>query len=132
MEESNSPIASGPDTSRQNLTIEEAAELFSQAGVPRSPRTISRYCEQRILEAVFMDTEKNQKYLITRESVERRIKEIKQILLTSHDVSNQDTTRRDETNQDKSSHVQPSDEQRRKTSTELEEDYGTAALKAEL
>ena len=45
------------------------------------------------------DRLENQKFLITRKSVERRIKEIKQILLTSHDASNQDTTRPDKINQ---------------------------------
>jgi hypothetical protein len=132
MEESNLSIASGQDTSRQNLTIEEAAELFSQAGVPRSHRTISRYCEQRILEAVFMDTEKNQKYLITRESVERRIKEIKQILETNHVSIGQVTSGRNETNQDQSSRVQSDGENPRATSSVLENDSQLTSLRTEL
>jgi len=132
MEESNSSISSGQDTSRQNLTIEEAAELFSQAGVPRSHRTISRYCEQRILEAVFMDTEKNQKYLITRESVERRIKEIKQILATSHVPSGHDKSGQNETHPDKSRHVEPTGENGPDASSGMEEDLQLPALRTEL
>jgi hypothetical protein len=134
MENSIPPVSSGQDTSRQNLTIEEAAELFSQSGVPRSHRTISRYCEQRILEAMFMDTEKNQKYLITRESVERRIKEIKQILATSHVPSRHDKSGHNETHPDKSRHVESTDENRRATSSSsrLEADSQLASLKLEL
>jgi hypothetical protein len=103
METPNTSTSPVPDASRQNLTIEEASELFNQAGVPRSSRTISRYCEQGILEAVFMDTEKNQRYLISRESVDRRIKEVKQIIETNRVMNQQDMPRRDKTQHDTSS-----------------------------
>lgn len=105
--------------SRQNLTIEEAAELFNQAGVPRSPRTISRYCEQGVLESIVIDTEKNKKYLITQASVERRIKEIKQVLeanrqdaspvTSGHNKTSHDTTRHDQTRRDMSGHDEDDD-----------------------
>jgi hypothetical protein len=76
------PPSSRQDTHSQRLTIDEAVQIFAAAGVPRSHRTVSRYCEQKILNALLMDTENGQMYVISRESVERRIKEIKQFLTT--------------------------------------------------
>ena len=70
-----------PDTSRYTLTIEEASALFAEAGVPRSPRSITRFCKDGHLECIRVDTEKNFKYLIDRNSVEKRIKELQQAVL---------------------------------------------------
>lgn len=107
MEAPTTSTSSAEDTSSHSLTIEEAVYLFDAAGVPRSHRTVSRYCEQHILDAAFMDTEKNQKYLISRASVDRRIKEIKQMLASSRDTTHQDVSRFGVTHQDTSGHVPP-------------------------
>ena len=57
------------DMSRYSLTIEEACQLFDQAGVPRRPRTISRFCALGDLDCIRVETEKNFKYLIDPKSV---------------------------------------------------------------
>src|SRR3954470_14005995 len=85
-----------PDMTRYVLTIEEASQLFAEAGVPRAPRTITRFCALGDLDCIRMDTEKNFKYLIDRNSVEKRIEQLKQAL---HFTS--------KTSLDMSRHVQP-------------------------
>lgn len=98
-----------PDTSRYTLTIEEASALFAEAGVPRSPRSITRFCKDGHLECIRVDTEKNFKYLIDRNSVEKRITELKQAVLfaskTYRDTSSH-VELRNETQQDMSSYEQ--------------------------
>jgi hypothetical protein len=69
-----------PDTARYVLTVEEASRLFAEAGVPRSPRTITRFCRLGDLDCMRVETEKNHKYLIDQNSVEKRIKELHQAL----------------------------------------------------
>ena len=51
---------------RYVLTIEEASQLFAEAGVPRAPRSITRFCALGDLDCIRVDTEKNYKYLIDR------------------------------------------------------------------
>lgn len=107
------PDAPVPDTSRHTLSVEEAAALFAAAGIPKSIRTIQRYCRANILDCIRTDTELGDKYLIDRPSVDRRIDELKrfQEMLAAtpvatrrdttrpdasrHDVSRNDATRRD-------------------------------------
>jgi hypothetical protein len=69
-----------PDTARHVLTIEEAARLFAEGQVPRSPRSIARFCQLGDLDCIRVETEKNFKYLIDPSSVEKRIKELQQAL----------------------------------------------------
>jgi len=98
------------DPSRYSLSVEEASSLFINAGVPRSPRTVIRYCSQEHLNCIKVDTERNEKYLVSQESVNARIEELKQIpasgyvalqrdvsgrVKTSHDVSGHNETRQD-------------------------------------
>src|SRR5438105_12857259 len=40
------------DTARHSLTITQASELFAQLGVPRSKRSVQRFCEQGHLDCV--------------------------------------------------------------------------------
>jgi hypothetical protein len=90
----------GLDMSSYVLTIEDASRLFAEAGVPRSPRTVLRYCAQRSLDCVRADTEKNWKYLINEESVRQRVKEVQQISQGGHDASRPAMTGQDETQPD--------------------------------
>ena len=103
-----------PDTKRNVLTIEEAFRLFAEGGVPRSPRTITRFCQMGDLECIRVETEKNYKYLIDQNSVEKRIKQLQQALhfsnRTSPDMSSYVETI-NETQPDMSRH----DEQARET-----------------
>jgi hypothetical protein len=80
MPEPENELGSGPDMAGNNVTVEEAALLFAKAGVPRSPRSVRRYCERGHLQCVRIDTENAQEqYLITAASIDRRIAELKQI-----------------------------------------------------
>jgi len=65
---------------RYTLTVEEAAQIFAEAGVPRSPRTITRFCQLGDLDCIRVDTEKHFKWLVDRNSAEKRIKELQQAL----------------------------------------------------
>lgn len=87
------------ESGRFALSVEQASELFVAAGTPRSPRTIIRYCARGHLDCIKVDTEQNEKYLITRESVDRRIEEIRQVARSS-----QVSTRRDESRHDAPRH----------------------------
>jgi hypothetical protein len=101
------------DTSRHTLSVEEAAALFVDAGVPKSVRTIQRYCRSGILECIRTDAEFGEKYLIDRSSVDRRIADLQkfQELMAAtlvathpdtsrHDGSRRDTARNDATRRD--------------------------------
>jgi len=92
------------DPSKYTLTVEDASRLFSNGGVPRSPRTIDRYCKSGHLVCMKIETERNEKYLITQDSVTERIKELQQVVPTGHVETERDTSRHVETQQDMSRH----------------------------
>src|ERR1700730_12193486 len=60
------------------LTIEDALALYAEAGIPRTPRSVQRYCAKQHLSSRRIETEFGEKYLITRESVEKHIAYIKE------------------------------------------------------
>ena len=69
------------------LTIEDALALYAEAGIPRTPRSIQRYCAKQHLSSRRIETEFGEKYLITRASVEKHIAYIKEVTpATSRDV----------------------------------------------
>ena len=69
------------------LTIENALSLYAEAGIPRTPRSIQRYCAKEHLSSRRIETEFGEKYLITRASVEKHIAYIKEVTpATSRDV----------------------------------------------
>jgi hypothetical protein len=96
-----------PDTSRYRLTIEEASQLFAAAGVPRSARTITRFCQLGDLDCLRVETEKNFKWLVDEASAEKRIEALKQAITFSkkqyQDMSNHVETN-NETQPDMSRH----------------------------
>jgi hypothetical protein len=70
--------------------------IFAEAGVPRSVRTVQRYCKKGHLDCITVDTEISEKYLIDRNSVERRIKELQQldrVLRSTGDATSREETR---------------------------------------
>ncbi len=96
------------DRARHTLSAEETSVIFAEAGVPRSVRTVQRYCKKGHLACITIDTEIGEKYLIDRNSVERRIKELQQldrvlrstVVATSreetrHDAAERGTSRHD-------------------------------------
>jgi len=52
-----------------------------------------RYCAHGHLDCSKVDTDRNEKYLISRSSLERRIQELLQVATTGHVESQRDTTR---------------------------------------
>lgn len=67
------------DTARHSLTITQASELFAQLGVPRSKRSVQRFCEQGHLDCVRIKSARGDQFFINRESVERYAEELRQI-----------------------------------------------------
>jgi hypothetical protein len=96
-----------------NLSVEEASQIFEHAGVPRSPRTVIRYCSLKHLDCIKIDTLRNEKYLVSESSVRARIEELQQVMAASHVASRPDmtghvesfpdTSRHDETRRDMTS-----------------------------
>jgi hypothetical protein len=80
------PVATSSD-SDFTLTIEDALALYAEAGIPRTPRSIQRYCAKQHLSSRRIETEFGEKYLITPASVETHIAYIKEVTpATSRDV----------------------------------------------
>jgi hypothetical protein len=80
------PVATSTD-SEFTLTIDDALALYAEAGIPRTPRSIQRYCAKQHLSSRRIETEFGEKYLITRASVEKHIAYIKEVTpATSRDV----------------------------------------------
>ena len=65
------------------LTIDDALSLYAEAGIPRTPRSIQRYCAKEHLSSRRIETEFGEKYLITRASVEKHIAYIKEVTPTT-------------------------------------------------
>src|SRR5918911_420497 len=113
----NSTDATSQDVSRQQfdqtlytLDVDQASALFAAAGVPRSPRSIDRYCKAGHLVCIKIETERNEKYLITRESVTARIKQLQQVVPSGHVETQRDMTRHVGTQPDMSRHNATVDE----------------------
>lgn len=65
------------------LTIEDALALYAAAGIPRTPRSIQRYCAKDHLSSRRIETEFGEKYLITPSSIEKHIAYIKEVTPTA-------------------------------------------------
>src|SRR5580704_900787 len=61
------------------LTIEEAVERYARAGLPRTPRSIQRYCAKGHLECRLIETAFGEKYLVTPASVDKHIAYIEEV-----------------------------------------------------
>ncbi|KJC62041.1 hypothetical protein UP10_01235 [Bradyrhizobium sp. LTSPM299] len=85
-------VATSSD-SEFTLTVDDALLLYAQAGIPRTPRSVQRYCGNEHLSARRVETEFGEKFLITRASVEKHIAYIKEVTpTTSHDLPRQVAT----------------------------------------
>jgi len=93
-----------PDTSAYTLTIEEPSELFAEAGVPRNPRSIRRFCQHRALDCISIETPTSNRYLIRRSSVEKLILEKQQALSFSDAHRSPDMSGYDRPEPDTSGH----------------------------
>jgi hypothetical protein len=72
-------VATSPD-SDFTLSIDEALERYTQSGLPRTPRSVQRYCAKGHLQCRLVDTPFGEKYLITVESVDKHIAYIHEVI----------------------------------------------------
>jgi hypothetical protein len=72
------PRPTATDDDKFTLTIEDVGNLYAQAGFPRTVPTLQRYCEHGHLDSRKKETLLGYMYLITSESVERHISQLKQ------------------------------------------------------
>jgi hypothetical protein len=71
MDDQPRPAATSPDG--YTLSIEDAVALYERAGLPRTPRTIQRYCANGHLDCRRVEIPYGEKYLITPVSVAKHI-----------------------------------------------------------
>ena len=81
------PVATSPD-SEFTLTIDDALERYAHAGLPRTPRSIQRYCAKGHLDCRRIETSFGEKYLISPASVDKHIAYIEEVrpVATGRDV----------------------------------------------
>jgi len=86
-------VATSPD-SDFTLTIDEALERYSRAGLPRTPRSIQRYCAKGHLDCRRIETSFGEKYLISPGSIAKHIAYIEEVrpVATGRDESRQVAT----------------------------------------
>lgn len=87
------PVATRND-SEFILTIEEAVERYARAGLPRTPRSIQRYCAKGHLDCRRMETAFGEKYLIAPASLDKHIAYIEEVrpVAVGHDAPRQVAT----------------------------------------
>src|SRR5689334_18551467 len=78
MDDQPRPVATSPDT-EYTLSIDNALALYERAGLPRTPRTIQRYCAKAHLDCRRIETSYGEKYLITPASVAKHIAYIEEV-----------------------------------------------------
>ena len=89
--------ATHPDMSRHTFTIKQSADRFASLGVPRSPRSVQRFCELGNLDCIRVKGEKTERYFVDPQSVERYAEELRQLENISHlgiDMSRHDASYR--------------------------------------
>ncbi|QWG14291.1 hypothetical protein KMZ29_06295 [Bradyrhizobium sediminis] len=120
-----------------SLSIDEVADMYEEAGFPRTPRAIQRYCALDKLDCHKAETPTGERYLVAPYSVERHIKYIKEVSrpgATSRDNSRPDATIRPLGNkvQEEPRQATTSPDQTRQVATVREEDSRyVAALERE-
>lgn len=72
------PVATSPD-SEFTLTIDDALERYARAGLPRTPRSVQRYCAKGHLDCRRIETQFGEKYLISPSSVDKHIAYIEEV-----------------------------------------------------
>ena len=100
------PVATSDDI-EYSLSVEEALARYEAAGLPRTPRTIQRYCAKgHHLKAHLVETPFGDKFLINPESVDTHIAYIKEVqpIATSRDSSRHVATAVAAENEDEPAH----------------------------
>ena len=67
------------DAEGYSLSVEDVRLMFSSAGIPRSDRTIQRWCEDGHLRCSKYPTETGSKYFVQVESAQERLEAIRQV-----------------------------------------------------
>lgn len=75
-----------------SLSIEQAADLYARAGLPRTNRAIQKYCALSKLDCRKVETETGEKYLVAPYSVARHVAYINEVRTVA---SSRDQTRMD-------------------------------------
>lgn len=109
------------------LSIDQAAELYAQAGHPRTPRAIQKYCALTKLDCRKVETETGEKYLVAPYSVERHIAYIKEVRTVA---TGRDQTRTDASVRALENNDEPSSEQPRTAANDPEQPRTVANVRA--
>ena len=103
-----SRLVAASSDSEFTLSIDEALELYSRAGHPRTPRSIQRYCAKGHLACRLIETPFSEKYLITPDSVAKHIAYIEEVTPTTvRDLSRHVTISRDTAIHERSEQTPP-------------------------
>ncbi len=80
-------VATSPD-SDFTFTIDDALERYAHAGLPRTPRSVQRYCAKGHLDCRRIETQFGEKYLISPKSIDKHIAYIEEVrpVTTGRDV----------------------------------------------
>ena len=90
MDDQPRPVATSPDN-EYSLSIEDAAARYERAGLPRTLRTIQRYCAKGHLDSRRVEIPYGEKYVITPASVAKHIAYIEE---TRQTMAGRDEPRR--------------------------------------
>jgi hypothetical protein len=93
------PVATGSDTD-YTLSLDDVAARYADAGHPRTLRTLQRYCASGHLDSQKIATATGDKYLVTPQSVERHIAQIKELGAIEAVATGRDTPRPTATGRD--------------------------------
>lgn len=85
--------ATGFDSTAYTLSIEEAAQIYANAGHPRTLRTVQRYCASGHLDCTKASTALGDKYFVAPQSVARHIAQIEELAPLEKRASVGDTPR---------------------------------------
>lgn len=88
------PFANG-DEHNYTLTIEETADRYERAGLPRTHRAIQKYCAVGKLDCRKAETEFGEKYLVAPYSIERHVAYIRSIKPMNDDANVREQPRTD-------------------------------------
>ena len=85
--------ATGRDAEQYTVSVPEAAEFFTAAGLPRTERAIQRFCKKGDLICAFQETAYGSRYLIRQSSIDRLIQQKLQALAVTPESDGRDTSR---------------------------------------